>query len=61
MKMTIHIKFIDGSSLNIIRCEAYGMLEDGSAYYITKNGYNQFYNPRQVKFIGREYDLKEEY
>lgn len=53
------IKFIDGEELIVHNVCDVVHDKPSNTYYIKKNGYFQFFNGSQIKYIGREFDLKE--
>ena len=52
----IKVKFIDGEELTISDVEDYGQTDDGD-YYLTRFGYDMYFTARQIKYIGRKFDL----
>lgn len=53
------IKFIDGEELVVHKVHDIVHDKPSNTYYIKKNGYIQFFNGNQIKYIGREFDLRE--
>lgn len=54
----ITIKFKDGSSIYIDDVSDYAI--NNNVIKINKNGYNQFFNFDDVRYIGRTFDLEPE-
>lgn len=55
---TITIKFKDGSSVYIDDVSDYVI--NNNVIKVNKNGYNQFFNFDEVRYIGRTFDLEPE-
>ena len=55
---TITIKFKDGSSIYIDDVSDYAI--NNNVIKVNKNGYNQFFNFDEVRYIGRTFDLEPE-
>jgi hypothetical protein len=56
----VKIKFIDDSEMVITDADTYGYYSDSQLYYVLRYGYKIFFNPSQVKYIGREFDINNE-
>ena len=56
----IKIKFIDNSEMIITEADNYGYNIDSQTYYVIRFGCKMFFNPSQVKYIGRESDINNE-
>ena len=56
MTYSVTIVFVDGTMLQIDGASDFG-LDGAKTYYVQKNGYNMFFNPTEVKYIGRTFDL----
>ena len=54
---SVKIKFIDGSEMVITDADNYGYNIDSQTYYVIRFGAKIFFNPSQVKYIGREFDI----
>ena len=53
----LRIVFIDGKILELERVSDYGYNQTANAFFAAINGYRQFFNKDQVKYIGRIFDL----
>lgn len=53
----LKIVFVDNDTLILEDVSEYKYHTDIGAYVVAKNGYNQFFNANQIKYIGREFDL----
>lgn len=56
----IKIKFIDNTELVVSDVDDFGYNSDTGVYYVRRFGYRIFFNPKQVKYIGREFDINNE-
>lgn len=53
----VRVKFVDGEILELKDVHEYGQLDDSEDYYISKNGYDIYLNGREIKYIGRIFDI----
>lgn len=53
----VRVVFNDGEILQLHSVLNYGYFETSNSYYVEINGYRQFFNKEQVKYIGRVFDL----
>lgn len=55
----LKIKFIDGEELVISDVEDWGETDSGD-YYLTRFGFDTYFSAKQIKYIGRKFDLDNE-
>ena len=53
----VRVKFVDGEILELKDVHEYGQLDGSEDYYISKNGYDIYLNGREIKYIGRIFDI----
>ena len=56
----IKVIFIDGTEKILSDVADFGYNKDTGVYYAVKNGYKVFFNPSQVMYIGRKFDIDNE-
>lgn len=60
MVFNVKIKFVDNSEIVISDANNFGYNKETGVYYVARFGHNIFFNPKQVKYIGREFDINNE-
>lgn len=56
---SVVVRFRDGLCKVIEGVAKYGVHENGTCFYIVKNGYSSFFVIEEILYIGRQFDLEE--
>lgn len=59
MTYTVVIQFLDGERLTIKGVSEYISNNNTGTYAVVKNGYKMFFNKKEVKYIARDFDIKD--
>lgn len=59
MIYTVVIQFLDGEKLTIEGVREYTSNNNTGTYTVEKNGYLMFFNKKEVKYIARDFDIRD--